>query len=113
MRLREDGDLLNYVNDHRIPLECCPSSNVQTNTVTAYEEHPIARLAAAGVSTGINTDARTITDLTLTMEYERLAAAFGWTARDFLARNLDAVEAAFTDGETKARLREQLTRAWG
>lgn len=80
--------------------------------MTAYDAHPIARLAAAGVSTGINTDARTMTDITLTGEYERLAATFGWKARDFLARNLDMVEAAFTDEETKERLRDELRRGW-
>ena len=34
-RLREDGDLLHYVNDHRIALECCPSSNVQTGAAAS------------------------------------------------------------------------------
>jgi len=40
-RLREDGDLLRYVVDHRIPLECCPSSNVQTGAVPSIAEHPL------------------------------------------------------------------------
>ncbi|MGA9525610.1 MAG: adenosine deaminase, partial [Myxococcaceae bacterium] len=40
-RLREDGDLLNYVNDHRIPLEVCLSSNVQTGAVTDLKSHPL------------------------------------------------------------------------
>jgi adenosine deaminase len=74
---------------------------VQTNAVASYDVHPIARLVV-GVSTGINTDARTNTNITLSEEYERLAATFGWSARDFLARTLDAVEASFTDDATKA-----------
>jgi adenosine deaminase len=40
-RLREDGDLLHYVNDHRIALECCPSSNVQTGAVRDLASHPL------------------------------------------------------------------------
>ena len=112
VRSIEDPQLIEHLAARRIHLEVCPSSNVQTNAVTTYEAHPIARLVAAGVSTGINTDARTNTDITLTEEYERLAATFGWTARDFLARNLDMVEAAFTDEATKKRLRDQLSRAW-
>jgi adenosine deaminase len=40
-RLRENGDLLHYVNDHRIPLECCPSSNVQTGAIRNLETHPL------------------------------------------------------------------------
>lgn len=112
VRSIEDPRLVEHLAAQRIHLEVCPTSNVQTNTVTTYDAHPIARLAAAGVSTGINTDARTMTDTTLTAEYERLAATFGWTARDFLARNLDMVEAAFTDEETKKRLRDALERGW-
>jgi adenosine deaminase len=112
VRSMEDPRLIEFLASRRIHLEVCPSSNVQTNAVTSYDAHPIARLVAAGVSTGINTDARTNTNLTLTEEYERLAATFGWTAHDFLARNLDMVEAAFTDEETKRRLRDQLVRGW-
>ena len=40
-RLIEDGDLLNYVNDHRIPLEICLTSNVQTKAVASFEKHPL------------------------------------------------------------------------
>jgi adenosine deaminase len=40
-RLVESGDLLNYVNDHRIPLEVCPSSNMQTRAATSWETHPV------------------------------------------------------------------------
>ena len=85
---------------------------MQTSAAESYAAHPIARFVAAGVSTGINTDARTNTNITLSEEYERLAATFGWSEREFLARNLDAVEASFTDDATKARLRDQLTRGW-
>jgi len=112
VRSIEDPRLIEHLAATRIHLEVCPSSNVQTNAVASYDVHPIARLVAAGVSTGINTDARTNTNITLSEEYERLAATFGWSARDFLARNLDAVEASFTDDATKARLRDQLTRGW-
>jgi adenosine deaminase len=112
VRSIEDPRLIEHLAATRIHLEVCPSSNVQTNTVASYDVHPIARIVGEGVSTGINTDARTNTNITLSEEYERLAATFGWGAHDFLARNLDAVEASFTDDATKARLREQLTRGW-
>lgn len=59
VRSIEDPQLIEHLAARRIHLEVCPSSNVQTNAVTTYEAPPIARLAAAGVSTGINTDART------------------------------------------------------
>lgn len=68
VRLKEDGDLLNYVNDHRIPLEMCPSSNVQTKAVDSYENHPIRFLYNFGVRVTVNTDNRLITDTTVSKE---------------------------------------------
>ena len=65
MRLREDGDLLNYVNDHRIPLEICPSSNVQTRAVTDLESHPLKFYFDYGLRVTVNTDNRLITDTTV------------------------------------------------
>jgi adenosine deaminase len=67
-RLRENGDLLHYVNDHRIPLECCPSSNVQTGAVGALESHPLKLYFDLGLRVTINTDNRLITDTSVSKE---------------------------------------------
>jgi adenosine deaminase len=67
-RLREDGDLLHYVNDHRIPLECCPSSNVQTGAVRDLATHPLKLYFDLGLRVTINTDNRLITDTTVSKE---------------------------------------------
>ena len=55
-----------------VHLEACPTCNVQTDVVAAYSDHPVDRLYRQGLSLGINTDTRTVTDVTLTQEYERL-----------------------------------------
>jgi adenosine deaminase len=68
VRLAEDGDLLNYVNDHRIALEVCPSSNVQTGAVRSLEAHPIRFYFDYGIRVTVNTDNRLITDTTSTKE---------------------------------------------
>jgi len=68
VRLREDGDLLHYVNDHRIPLECCPSSNVQTGAVKSLSQHPVKLYFDLGLRVTINTDNRLITDTTVSKE---------------------------------------------
>ncbi len=68
VRLREDGDLLHYVNDHRIPLECCPSSNVQTGAVKSLPQHPVKLYFDLGLRVTINTDNRLITDTTVSKE---------------------------------------------
>jgi len=67
-RLRENGDLLHYLNDHRIPLECCPSSNVQTGAVKDLASHPLKLYFDLGLRVTINTDNRLITDTSVSKE---------------------------------------------
>ncbi len=67
-RLREDGDLLHYVNDHRLALECCPSSNVQTGAIKDLKSHPLKLYADLGLRVTVNTDNRLITDTTVSKE---------------------------------------------
>lgn len=68
-RLRENGDLLHYINDHRIPLEVCPSSNVQTGAVRDLASHPIKLYHALGLRVTVNTDNRLVTDTTVSHEF--------------------------------------------
>lgn len=91
-----------------VHLEVCPTSNVQTmgRLLPSYADHPVDRLRSAGVSLSISTDARTVANVTLDREYERLRRAFGWTADDLARCNLAAVQASFTD----ATLRQELVR---
>ncbi len=67
-RLKEDGDLLNYVNDHRIPLEVCITSNVQTKAVPSFDQHPLKFYYDFGLRVTINTDNRLVSDTTVTRE---------------------------------------------
>lgn len=69
-RLREDGDLLNFVNDHRIPLEVCLKSNIQTQAAESYESHPLPFYLSYGIRCTLNTDNRLVTDTTMTDEFE-------------------------------------------
>jgi len=81
-RLREDGDLLHYVNDHRIPLECCPSSNVQTGAVQSLATHPLKLYLDLGLRVTVNTDNRLITKTTVTDELYRVHTAMRVPFRD-------------------------------
>ncbi len=67
-RLIEDGDLLNYVNDHRIPLEVCLTSNLQTKAVASLRDHPLLKYYNEGLRVTLNTDNRLISKTTLTDE---------------------------------------------
>lgn len=68
-RLKENGDLLNFVCDHRIPLEVCLKSNLQTRAVESMAVHPFKFYLDLGLRVTLNTDNRLITDTTVTDEY--------------------------------------------
>ncbi|MEE2830257.1 MAG: adenosine deaminase [Myxococcota bacterium] len=68
-RLKENGDLLNFVNDHRIPLEICLKSNIQTRAVPSLASHPFRFYLDLGLRVTLNTDNRLITDTTVSEEY--------------------------------------------
>ncbi|RLC57129.1 MAG: adenosine deaminase, partial [Candidatus Cloacimonadota bacterium] len=65
----EDGSLLNYVNDHRIPLEICLKSNMHTKSVPSLKQHPLNFYLDYGLRVTLNTDNRLVSDTTLTDEY--------------------------------------------
>jgi len=81
-RLRENGDLLHYINDHRIPLECCPSSNVQTGAVPDLASHPLKLYFDLGLRVTVNTDNRLITDTTVSKELWLVHSRMGVPFRD-------------------------------
>lgn len=112
VRSIEDPALVEELKRSGTLLEVCPTSNVQTNVCDDYSSHPLPRLVAAGVRCGVNTDSRTITHISLTREYEKLAGSFGWGPKELLARNLEAIDAAFCAPETKALIRRRLTAAY-
>jgi adenosine deaminase len=104
VRLREDGDLLNYVNDHRIPIECCPSSNVQTGAVEDIASHPFKFYLDFGLRVTINTDNRLITDTTVTKELFIVAREFGLTVNDIRNVLIAGFKSAFLTFHDRAQL---------
>lgn len=94
-RLWEDADLLHYVNDHRIPLECCPSSNVQTDAVSDLSSHPLKLFHDLGLRVTINTDNRLITDTTVSKELWLCHARMGLSLDDIERVIINGFKAAF------------------
>ncbi|MCY1016283.1 adenosine deaminase [Pyxidicoccus sp. MSG2] len=94
-RLREDGDLLNYVNDHRIPLEVCPTSNVQTGAVSSLAAHPLKFYFDYGLRVTINTDNRLITDTTVTKELWVAHKELGLSLEDLVTIIVSGFKSAF------------------
>ncbi len=95
VRLRESGDLLHYVNDHRIPLECCPSSNVQTGAVRDLKSHPLQLYYDLGLRVTVNTDNRLITDTTVSKELYLVHTQMGMSFSDIKSLILSGFKSAF------------------
>ena len=91
----ELGLIANSVRDKRIPLELCPSSNVQTGAVASLAEHPFNVLARLRFRVTVNTDNRLMGDTTMSREFGLLADQFGYGWADFERFTVNAMKSAF------------------
>ena len=108
VRAIEDPALVRDLAERQVTLECCPGSNIALGIYRDWPDHPIARLADAGVRVTVSTDDPPFFHTDLMREYDRLAQAFGWAEAEFTQMNLWAVDAAFCNDSTKTRLRKEL-----
>jgi adenosine deaminase len=103
-RLKEDGDLLNYVNDHRIPLECCISSNVQTRACPDYRSHPIRFYYDYGLRVTVNTDNTLMSDTSVSRELQICHDHLGFTWPELKDLIIYGFKSAFVSYREKVRL---------
>lgn len=89
------GRLAAILRDKRIPLELCPSSNVQTGAVASIAEHPFDLLARARFRVTVNTDNRLMSDTSMSLEMHRLVEAFGYGWSDLARFTVNAMKSAF------------------
>jgi len=100
----QDPKLMAYLAEHRIPLEICPTSNVRTRAVASLDEHPLARLVAAGVPVSINSDDPPMFGTTLEQEYAVAAELLDLDAQGVAGLARAAVEQSFLDPAGQAAL---------
>lgn len=112
VRSIEDPELMAFLKSEGIHLEVCPTSNVQTAIYETIEDHRVNEIYQSGVSMSVNTDARTISNVSLADEYGTLERVFGWEKAHFLKCNLEAIQYAFTDQPTKEAIKRQLLAAY-
>jgi adenosine deaminase len=101
------GRLASYVRDKRIPLEMCPSSNVQTGAAPSLQEHPIGLLAALRFRVTVNTDNRLMSGTSMSEEMSRLVDAFGYGPDDLRWFTINAMKSAFLPFDQRLRLIEE------
>ncbi len=103
-RLKEDRELLNYVTDHRIPLEICLTSNLQTGIVDSIRDHPFSYYYRYGVRVTVNTDNRLMSDTSITRELALAAENFSLTPFNLRDILLNGFKSAFLAYGEKVRL---------
>ena len=106
-RLREDPDLMAYVNDHRIALEICLSSNVQTGAVARLEDHPVKYYLDQGLRVTLNTDNRLMSNTDLCKEYALGVSHCGLTVHDLEEIVIFGFKSAFLPLKQKSELLRQ------
>ncbi|ALQ31628.1 MULTISPECIES: adenosine deaminase [Micrococcaceae] len=106
------GPVANWVRERGIPLEICPSSNLQTGATAEFgegiESHPIDLLVQTGFNVTISPDNRLMSGTTLSDEFELLVEAFDYDLEDLLDLTLNAAEAAFVPLEMRELLVEYI-----
>ncbi len=104
IRAVEDPSLLDYLAEHRIGVESCLTSNVQTSCVPDYPSHPLKTFLAHDIPATINTDDPGISAITLPYEYEIAAPKAGLSAVQIRQAQVNALEVAFSKEEEKQTL---------
>jgi adenosine deaminase len=111
VRAQEDAEVVAMIREENIQLDMAPTSNAHTKAVRRLEEHPIRRFHEQGIKVTISTDSRTVSDITLTQEFQKVARVLGCSREQIWAMNLQALEGGFGDQVTRARLRREFADA--
>ena len=102
--LYQDPALMKFFADHQIPLEICPTSNVQTHVVDSLADHPLSQYVAAGVPITINTDNRLFSRTSVTEELWRVYQNCEVDAQQLREIALNGFRYAFLHWEEKQEL---------
>ncbi len=106
------GRVAAFVRDNQIPLELCPSSNIQTGAAESFATHPITELRDLGFTVTINCDNRLMSGTSMTREMALLVDEAGWTLENLELATLDAAWAAFQSYDVRADLADLVLEAY-
>ena len=104
------GRLASYVRDRRIPLELCPTSNLQTGAAPSYAEHPIGVLAKLRFRVTLNTDNRLMSQTSMSFEMEEAVKAYKWDFAELQRVTINAMKSAFIPYPERLKIIEQIIK---
>ena len=108
-RLIESPDLMRFVNDHRIPLEVCLTSNVQTRAVRTLKEHPFREYFRLGLRVTLNTDNRLMSATTVSKEFALASRTFRLNPYEMKRIIINGFKSSFLPYAQKARMLREVS----
>jgi adenosine deaminase len=109
VRSTEDPELVDYLVEHQIPLEVCPTSNIRTGVVKAWDRHPVFDLIERGVKVTINSDDPLFFDCSLAGEFRKMS---DYIDLDVERHTVYAIEASWMGADQKALRRARVSDWW-
>lgn len=106
----EDPALMDYLAEHRIGMESCLTSNIQTSTVPSLAAHPLKQFLAHGIAATINTDDPAVEGIEIAHEYNVAAPAAGLTRTEIEQAQINGLEIAFLSAEEKTALKDMAAK---
>ena len=107
VRIMDDINMIKYAKDNNITFEVCPTSNIDTKIYKEYKEHAIKKMYDNNLNITINTDNRTVSNITLTEEYNKLINTFNFSLEDIKNMNITAINASFISDIDKENLKQE------
>ena len=109
---RDDSALMDYILEHGITIETCPTSNVKTGVIASLESHPIRTFFERGTSVTVNSDDPSMFDTDMNNEYLQLHRKLGFTISDLFKLSLNAIDSSFLSKEHKLKMRETFLKEY-
>ena len=103
---------MDFLVEHHIHLEICPTSNVRLGRVMTYSEHPIREFWKRGIHLGLNTDDPGLFASDLSEEYCKVMKHCGFSLADIKQTINQSIQAAFLPAKRKEILQQRIDQDW-
>lgn len=104
----DDPSLLAYLAKHRIGVESCLTSNIQTSTVASLDVHPITTFLDHDILVSLNTDDPAVEGIELAHEYAIASSKVGLTPEQLRQLQINGLESSFLSDSEKKALKEKV-----
>lgn len=108
--IRQDKAAMAFCRETKTLLEMCPTSNLQTNAISSWEEYPLRLFMEEGILCCINTDNRTVSNTNLTQEYQLLATHCQLTYEEMKQLNINGINGSFAVDSVKEKVLDKINR---